>query len=73
MNECHLWEEYQDMTPEERLDRIAEILAEGVLRLINEKKTSSANINTAGIPSNSSGYTPPKTNKRCFRKALTSI
>ena len=33
-----MWDEYKDLTPEERLDRIVEILAEGVLRIIEEKK-----------------------------------
>jgi len=32
-----MWDEYKDLTPEERLDRIVEILTEGVLRLINKK------------------------------------
>jgi hypothetical protein len=33
-----MWDEYQGLTPEERLDRIVDILAEGVLRIIEEKK-----------------------------------
>lgn len=37
-----MWNEYQDLTPEERLDKIVEILTEGVLRLINEKKALSS-------------------------------
>ncbi|MEW6557188.1 MAG: hypothetical protein AB1349_07530 [Elusimicrobiota bacterium] len=37
-----MWDEYQDLTPEERLDRIVEILTEGVLRLIEEKKAISS-------------------------------
>ena len=55
-----MWDEYQDLTPEERLDRIVEILTEGVLRLINEKKTSSERINWVGKSSNSSGQSSKK-------------
>ena len=55
-----MWDEYQDLTPEERLDRIVEILTEGVLRLINDKNTASAKINSADKPFDSSGQSSKK-------------
>ena len=36
-----MWNEYENLTPEERLDRIVEILTEGALRLIEEQKDKS--------------------------------
>jgi len=33
-----MWDEYKNLTPEERLDKIVEILTDGVLRIIEEKK-----------------------------------
>ena len=68
-----MWDEYKELTPEERLDRIVEILTEGVLRLINDKNTSSARINSAGKPSNSSGCSSEKRIKDVSKKDLTSI
>ena len=56
-----MWDEYQDLTPEERLDKIVEILTEGVLRIIDKKNTAFAKINTTtGKPSNSSGQASKK-------------
>ena len=37
-----MWDEYRDLTPEERLDKIVEILSAGVLRIIEEKKNRRA-------------------------------
>ena len=36
-----MWNEYENLTPKERLDKIIEILTKEVLRLIEEKQISS--------------------------------
>ena len=38
-----MWSEYENLTPEERMDRVAEILTRGVLRLIGKKNRKKDN------------------------------
>ena len=51
-----MWYDHENLTPEERLDRIAEILAEGVLRLIERKKRKG---NKSCLKVNKTNLNPP--------------
>jgi len=59
-----MWNEYEDLTPEERLDKIVEILTEGVLRLIQEKKSLSSVAKKRKTPIPASGKTQKGESKK---------
>jgi hypothetical protein len=55
-----MWDEYKDLTPEERLDIVVEILTEGVLRLIEKKKALVSRKKPGNHPKNNSAISSKK-------------